>query len=109
MLKYSLYGADYDKVIENIRLLLEMRNRSGSSYPKVQLKAILFNWNDSDEAMNKFRADAKSLGLIAADTRDADRYYWVLDGDRSASDRFSKRFLPGSPELQQLIDANEIG
>ena len=109
MLKYSKFGADYDKVIENVRRLLEMRNRYGRSWPKVQLKAILFNWNDSDEAMNKFRADAKSLGLVAACSRDVDRYYWVLDGDPTASHRFSKRFIQGSPELQRLIDSKELG
>ena len=108
MLKYSGYGADYDKVIANVKRLLEKRRLSGKSHPKIQLKAILFNWNDSDAAMDRFRADARDLGLTATTSRDADKYYWVLDADRSGTQRFSQRFYPGSPELQRLIDAQEF-
>ena len=108
MLKYSRYGADYDRVLENVRRLLAMRNAAGATYPKVQLKAILFNWNDTDEAMDRFRADARSLGLVASPARDTDKYYWVLDGNPDALERRSLRFTRGSAVLQRLIDANEL-
>ena len=106
MLKYSKYGADYDGVLSNLRRLIEIRRDSGSHLPHISLKAILFNWNDNEPDMERFRSDARSLGLLAGQSQDTDNYYWAMnDGDPLLS---SCRFRPGSVELQQLKDASEI-
>ena len=106
MLKYSKVGADYDKVMENLRRLVEMRRSLGSLLPRISLKAILFHWNDDESTMERFRADAGSLGLRADLSADADNYYWVLN--TAFPEQSSLRFTPDSAELQQLQDASEL-
>jgi len=94
MLKYSKYGADYNKVMANIKRLTELRKMYKSKLPVVAIKVILFNWNDTDELMNWLRKDAKAVG--------ADKIKWALDSGRGGLARSSKRFTLGSDELQRL-------
>jgi hypothetical protein len=105
MLKYSKVGANYDTVLANLRRLVELKASSGSLLPRISFKAILFNWNDDQETMERFRSDARSLGLRADLAADADNYYWVLNA--ANPDISSARFTPGSAELQKLQDASE--
>lgn len=106
MLRYSKYGADYERVISNLHRLVEIKHVLGSQMPRISLKAILFNWNDNDSDMEKFRLDAKDLGLRADLSADADNYYWVLNAAEASLS--SCKFKPGSPGLQHLIDASEL-
>lgn len=105
MLKYAKVGADYERVISNLRRLVEMKESMGSQLPRISLKAILFNWNDNDGDMEILRSDAMSLGLRADLSADADNYYWVLNS--ADPDISSARFKAGSAELQQLKAASE--
>jgi MoaA/NifB/PqqE/SkfB family radical SAM enzyme len=109
MLKYSKYGADYSQVLTNVKRLLDIRDKCNSEFPKVSLRAILFNWNDSDAVMNQFREDAKALGLSATGGKpNTDNYHWILDGGCGANSLPSKRFIPESSDLQQLINSKEL-
>lgn len=106
MLKYSSYGADYDKVLNNVGGLLQLRKDLNSQVPKVSLRAILFHWNDNDEDMNRFREDAKTLGLSATwGHYDTDNYHWILD---SGSQLASKKYISGSAGLKALVASREF-
>jgi hypothetical protein len=100
MLRYSKFGADYPRVLRNVKRLTTRRNERGATLPNVELKAVLFNWNDTDELMDTLRADAREAG--------ANRVFWVLDWNGPSDERSSKRFLPGSAELQKLIERGEF-
>jgi len=82
MLKYSRFGADYEVVLANIRRLAELKKEKGSVFPKIIAKAILFNWNDSDESIDRLKSDARASG--------ADEAWWCRDG--MVLPRSSKRF-----------------
>lgn len=106
MLKYSKVNANYDVVIKQVKQLIKLREDYQSSIPKVALKAVLFNWNDTDETMNQLRRDAGELGLrpLNGDPQE-DTYYWVIDQTRNLS---SKRFTNGSEALKRLIEQGEF-
>ena len=55
---------------------------------------ILFDWNDSDEEMARARELAREIGV--------DQFRWLLT-DRPP-DGLSKRFVPGSAELERIKD-----
>jgi len=106
MLKYSSHGADYDTVLNNVRRLLQLRRICNSPVPKVSLRAILFHWNDNDEDMNRFRDDARSLGLSATwGHYDTDNYHWMLD---SGNQLASRKYIGGSVELKALVASREF-
>lgn len=109
MLKYSRRGADYEKVLENIKQLKELRDSSGSEVPKINMRAILFDWNDTDELMDKFRDDARKIGLTkpTLDWINDEGYHWLLDFN-SPSERSSKRFLQGNEQYKWLKSRNEV-
>ncbi|MBI2353849.1 MAG: glycosyltransferase [Deltaproteobacteria bacterium] len=106
MLKYSTHGADYEKLLANIRMLIRLREEYRSELPKISLRAILFEWNDNDEDTDRLRNDARKLGLSATHGQyDTDNYHWILDG---ATKHASKKYVRGSAALQGLIDAKEF-
>ena len=57
LLKYSKYGADYNKVMANIKRLTKLRKAYKAKLPIVTIKTILFNWNDTDELINWLRKE----------------------------------------------------
>lgn len=75
----------FEKAVDNIRRLMAAKRARGAIKPVVNLKCVLFEWNDSEEAMQKF-ADL-------ADELDADAYHFVPTGGRIGA----KRLPPGSP------------
>ena len=108
MLKYSKFGADYDKIINNIKRLVALKKERKSTYPYISLRAILFNWNDKDEDLNKFRADAKQLGLAATwGNPDTNNYHWIHDQDGRGA-RASQIYHPHSREKLELIASKEF-
>jgi len=109
MLKYAQQGADYEKILENIKVLKEIRDLSGANFPKISMRAILFEWNDTDELMEQFRQDAKKTGITNVNNglTDEDNYHWILDA-ASPSERSSKRFLEGNDEFNRLKDRKEL-
>ena len=72
--------------------LVSLKKELGSKTPFITWRYILFNWNDSDEEMDKARALAKEIGV--------DRFCWMTT-DRPA-DGWSRRFAPGSEELKKI-------
>ncbi|NQT91827.1 MAG: SPASM domain-containing protein [Lentisphaerae bacterium] len=100
MMRYSLRGADYDLALRNTRALIDARERRGASRPKVRLKAVLFNWNDSDELMDRLREDGRRVR--------ADAVVWTLDHGSGQTTRASRRFLPGSRNLEELKSRGEF-
>ena len=106
MLKYSSHGADYDTVLNNVSELLQLRKTLNSHVPKVSLRAILFHWNDNDEDMNRFRGDARALGLSATwGHYDTDNYHWILD---SGNQLASRKYINGSAGLNALVASREF-
>jgi hypothetical protein len=89
--KYRQRG-NFDKAIANLGALLDERAKTGRDLPYVNWRYILFNWNDSDEEMQKARAMAAELGV--------DRLCWeITDHPENA---FSRRFAPGTPDNERI-------
>ena len=108
MLKYSKYGANYDRVIKNIEELQKLKRSHSSRWPVILLKAVLFNWNDAPETMEQFRQDALRLGLSAASgDEEIDGYGWVLDGNVGGRPLSSKKYTLNSSALQTLNENKE--
>jgi len=108
MLRYSQRGADYEKLITNIQTLIKLRKAYTSLLPKISLRTILFEWNDNEETMDRLRSDAKKLGLYATwGHYDTDNYHWYFDGVKETN-IYSKRFIAGSDESQQLLEKREL-
>ena len=75
---------------------------------KVSLRAILFNWNDSEECMDWFRRDARALGLVASGMDySVDNYHWILDQNCGGGPLSSRKYTPGSDALANLIEKKE--
>src|SRR5688572_25032381 len=100
--KYRQRG-DFAKAIRNLRLAAQTKREAGRDVPFVNWRYILFSHNDSDDEMNLARQMAQDLGV--------DRLCWELTDH--PEDMFSRRFLPGTPELEavkhQIWDANNLG
>jgi radical SAM family protein/iron-sulfur cluster protein len=94
---------DFSKAIANLRLAAETKRKAGRDVPFLNWRYILFKHNDSDEEMNLARTMAADIGV--------DRLCWELTDH--PEDMFSRRFVPGSPELaairDQIWDANNLG
>ena len=105
MLKYSQRGADYELVLKNIETLVTTRDASPGARTQVQVRTVLFNWNDTDELMNRLRRDVAAAGIKFG----KDYLYWVLDVAGPTAPRSSKRFVPGSADLEALKEAGEFG
>jgi len=108
MLRYSRQGADYPRVIGNVERLLELRRAAGKEFPKVSLRAILFDWNDTDEIMDRFRADALRMGLKPEGGNiNLDNYHWLLDGNHGGGPISSRRFTIGGRDFDRLVELGE--
>ncbi|MFH1741980.1 MAG: radical SAM protein [bacterium] len=60
-------GADWNRVLENIRNLVQLRNAAGSPYPRIRLNYVLMNRN-IDQVV-EFVELAKDLGVDVLDFR----------------------------------------
>src|SRR5687768_3326934 len=100
--KYRQRG-DFAKAIRNLRAAARAKREAGRDVPFLNWRYILFTHNDSDEEMNLARAIAEEAGV--------DRLCWELTDH--PEDMFSKRFLPGTPDLEairhEVWDANNLG
>jgi hypothetical protein len=100
--KYRKRG-DFDKAIRNLRFAADEKRSLGRDLPFINWRYILFRHNDSDDEMQRARQLATDIGV--------DRLCWELTDH--PEDLFSRRFLPGSPELQsirhEIWDDNNLG
>jgi len=92
-----------DVALSNLRAMADEKRRAGLDVPFLNWRYILFTWNDSDEEMQLARKMAAEIGV--------DRLCWELTDH--PEDAFSRRFLPGRPELEsiqtEVWDHNNLG
>jgi hypothetical protein len=93
--KYRQRG-NFDKALANLRAMADEKQKSGRDVPHLNWRYILFNWNDSDEEMNRARQLAAEAGV--------DRLCWELTDH--PEDSYSRRFAAGSPDHQRIV--NEV-
>ena len=94
--RYMGRDIPFDKMVDGVRRFMHIRRSMGAEYPKVWLKSVLFEWNDSDESLNAFRALGKNL--------DVDHIVFCV----AAGGVFgSKKYFPGSPAWEALKAAGE--
>jgi hypothetical protein len=92
LMRYARSGPDINKIVENIRYLVEAKKRRGAKLPWIFAKSILFDWNDSEEEMADFLSFGTDLGV--------DFTGWDLNG--SDPSHSSKRVYTGSPTYKDL-------
>jgi Radical SAM superfamily/Iron-sulfur cluster-binding domain len=94
---------DFAKVMRNLRLAIDEKQRGGLELPVINWRYILFAWNDSDHEMTHARRMAGDLGV--------DRLCWEITDH--PEDAFSRRFAPGSERhasiRHEIWDDNNLG
>ena len=102
---YAVYRkrGDFDRAIRNLTAATREKRDAGRDLPFINWRYILFTHNDSDAEMQLARTMAADLGV--------DRLCWELTDH--PEDMFSRRFLPGAPELaaikHEIWDDNNLG
>ena len=100
--KYRRRG-DFSKALKNLRSATDEKGSFRRDIPVINWRYILFTHNDSDEEMQRARTLAADIGV--------DRLCWELTDH--PEDLFSRRFLPGTPELaaiqHEVWDHNNLG
>jgi MoaA/NifB/PqqE/SkfB family radical SAM enzyme len=94
---------DFAKVMRNLQIAVDEKQRAGLELPVINWRYILFAWNDSDAEMKQARRMAGDLGV--------DRLCWeITDHPEEA---FSRRFVPGSERhasiRHEIWDDNNLG
>ena len=82
----------FDLAVANLHAMADEKARHGRDVPQINWRYILFNWNDSDEEMEKARRLAVELG--------ADRLSWEITDH--PEDSFSRRFAPGTADFDRI-------
>ena len=100
--KYRQRGK-FDIAIRNLRAMADEKRRTRRDLPVLNWRYILFNWNDSDEEMDRARSLAMDIGI--------DRLSWeITDHPENA---YSRRFVPGTPAFesirQEIWDTSNLG
>jgi len=92
-----------DVAIANLRAMADEKRKACRDLPFLNWRYILFKWNDSDAEMTRARQLAGEIGV--------DRLCWELTDH--PEDSFSRRFVPGSPDLaalkHEVWDDNNLG
>jgi MoaA/NifB/PqqE/SkfB family radical SAM enzyme len=100
--KYRQRG-NFNIAIRNLRAMADEKGRGRRDLPVLNWRYILFNWNDSDEEMDRARRLAMEIGI--------DRLSWeITDHPENA---YSRRFMPGTPGFesirQEIWDTSNLG
>jgi hypothetical protein len=94
---------DFAKVMRNLRIAIDEKQRGGLELPVINWRYILFAWNDSDAEMKQARRMAGDLGV--------DRLCWEITDH--PEDAYSRRFVPGSEQhagiRHEIWDDNNLG
>lgn len=62
LIRYQV-GGDFDKSYQNMKRVVTERNGQGKRTPTIEWKYVVFDWNDSDEHINKAIDLAKEAGV----------------------------------------------
>ena len=93
----------FDVALANLRAMADEKARSGRDIPQLNWRYILFNWNDSDDEMNRARQLAAEIGV--------DRLCWEITDH--PEDSFSRRFAKGNAAFEsirhEIWDSNNLG
>ncbi|MBN1879007.1 radical SAM protein [bacterium] len=89
-------GGNFSRVVELMAYTVKARNSHGREVPFINWRYILFNWNDTDDAMNKARELAAAISV--------DRLTWEITDH--PPDARSARFQPGTDSWRAIY--NEI-
>ncbi len=85
-------GGSYEKVMNNLRSLVELRERLGKNHPYIIWRYILFRWNDSDDQLEAAERLAEELGV--------DRFcYEITDYPEEA---YSLKYRPGTEAFEKI-------
>jgi MoaA/NifB/PqqE/SkfB family radical SAM enzyme len=82
----------FDLATANLRAMADEKAKAGRDVPQLNWRYILFNWNDSDEEMEKARRLATEFGV--------DRLTWEITDH--PEDSFSRRFAPGTADFDRI-------
>ena len=82
----------FDLAVANLRAMADEKAKHGRDVPQLNWRYILFNWNDSDDEMDKARAMAAEFGV--------DRLTWEITDH--PEDSFSRRFAPGTADFMRI-------
>jgi radical SAM protein with 4Fe4S-binding SPASM domain len=91
---YTRYreGGNFDVVLEGMRSLVALRKEMAFPTPFIEWRYLLFQWNDSDEQMEKARELAQEIGV--------DRLTWHVAAFRENA--ASRRFVAGKPDYERI-------
>lgn len=85
-------GGDFDIVYNNMKRIIEIRNKDNKKSPKITWSYILFNWNDSAEEISRALRLAEEAGV--------DKFIWRITTHPIGSP--SKKFYIGSREFEKI-------
>lgn len=88
--KYMGSNFNFNKAVDNLTRFMAAKKRRNQKFPVVNLKTVLFKWNDSDEEMQSFRDLAERLGV--------DAWHMIPGGGPIGTTRFP----PGSEAWNEL-------
>ncbi len=94
LIEYARSRPEIQKIKANIENLVRLKRQAGEKLPWVCLKALLFNWNDSEEEMEDFLRFGRGLGV--------DFVGWALNSSDPAFS--SVRVAPGTQPYQRLVE-----
>lgn len=89
--KYMGPDFPFEKAVDNITRLMAAKRARNALKPVVDLKCVLFDWNDTDEEISSFEKLAESL--------DVDAYHFTPTGGKIGT----KRLAPGSQEWASFV------
>ena len=90
---YMTSDFDFEKVVSILKNLVRFRNDIGLSTPLLQWKYLLFEWNDSDQEINKAIQTAEKIGM--------DGIQFTLPGYPAPSQKYK-----ASPEKMTALSRN---
>ena len=100
-------GGSFAKAMEGMKRIIAAKREQGKSRPLVHWRYLLFNWNDSDEQIERAIAMSEELGV--------DGFRFMLTAE--PMDGRSLRRAPGTPgfdaiaghlEFQEFYDTNPL-
>jgi radical SAM protein with 4Fe4S-binding SPASM domain len=86
------HGGRLDQVLNNVHEISRLKREMGRDKPFMEWRYILFNWNDTDEAMSRARDLAREVGV--------NRLTWHVTS--WPKDAPSRRFAPGTAEYERI-------